>query len=688
MALGSIVIDLLMRTGAFETDSKKAEQRLKEMKKTAVDVGTVIGTAIAGGVTVATAAIVSWTREITELSEQTRILSGLSGTTSTMFQEWAIGAQTVGIEQDKLADILKDVQDKVGDFIQTGGGPLADFFEQIAPKIGLTAEQLARMSGPDALQAYVSALESANISQSEMTFYMEAIASDSSKLIPLLADGGREMREWGEAAREAGAVMSDDMIAALRESQKEIDKLALAYRGTKIEVVQGVTPAIQDFTDLLNDSDTREGLSTLAGGLVTIATKALEAATAIGKLVGRYTEFLSNRGFTPVDDDSTVEELEARRARVQDAMRRAQDYPSVFGADTADRLQNELRQINGLLNAGKPQPAGQYLNLPEYLGGAAPSDFSVVPFSAVDYSRPTSGGGRDADDAAKTSQRTAAKLELTEAEKQYQEVMEVNAEIDRMAAQYQTDLVIAAGERAVAEEEVARQREESYQRLLSDMQFERELLGMTNEERERALALRAAGVDLTEEMRDAILAEADALSQDREQAALLTDVKNGLSDMFVDFISGAKSAQEAFGDFADMLFERALQFVADKAIQAMFDAFSGGGSGGSGGGGGGGWIDTAMELFGSWFGGARAGGGPMDPYRAYLVGEKGPELVVPRAASTVVPAVQTAAMLAGGGSGVSQTNHFHYAAPYDARTEQQVAARIAFETDRAQRRNR
>ena len=52
-----------------------------------------------------------------------------------VFQGMAAGAQTVGIEQEKLADILKDVNDRVGDFLTTGGGPMADFFESIAPKV-------------------------------------------------------------------------------------------------------------------------------------------------------------------------------------------------------------------------------------------------------------------------------------------------------------------------------------------------------------------------------------------------------------------------------------------------------------------------------------------------------------------------------------------------------------------------
>jgi hypothetical protein len=86
-----------------------------------------------------------------------------------------------------MSDILKDVNDRIGDFMQTGGGPMADFFENIAPKVGVTAEQFARLSGPEALQLYVDSLEKAGLSQQEMTFYLEAMASDTTALIPLLA---------------------------------------------------------------------------------------------------------------------------------------------------------------------------------------------------------------------------------------------------------------------------------------------------------------------------------------------------------------------------------------------------------------------------------------------------------------------------------------------------------------------
>jgi lambda family phage tail tape measure protein len=69
----------------------------------------------------------------------------------------------------------------------------------------------------------------------------------------------------------------------------------------------------------------------------------------------------------------------------------------------------------------------------------------------------------------------------------------------------------------------------------------------------------------------------------------------------------------------------------------------GGGSGGGGGllslfgGGGGGGLFSGLAKIGSMFAGFLAGGGPADHGSAYVVGEKGPELFVPKTSGTIVP---------------------------------------------------
>jgi uncharacterized membrane protein YphA (DoxX/SURF4 family) len=154
----------------------------------------------------------------TEISNLARV----SNTTTEQFQRNAAAARTVGIEQDKLADIYKDMNDRVGDFLTTGAGPMADFFENIGPKVGVTADEFARLSGPEAMQLYVDSLEKAGASQQEMTFYLEALAGDASALIPLLQNGGAEMIRLGDAAQQAGAIMDNEAIASSKEFAEQM----------------------------------------------------------------------------------------------------------------------------------------------------------------------------------------------------------------------------------------------------------------------------------------------------------------------------------------------------------------------------------------------------------------------------------------------------------------------------------
>lgn len=189
-----------LETTKFERGIDRARKKLNSsVKSMLTSLGPLIG--FVGFSAMANGAL-NLAREITNLSR-------VANTSGEEFQKLAFAAKTVGVEQEKLADIYKDTGDKIGDFLQTGAGPMADFFENIAPKIGVTADMFRDLSGPDALQLYYSSIEKANLSQAEMTFYMEAIASDATLLIPLLKDGGKGFEELGKQAEAAGLIMGD-----------------------------------------------------------------------------------------------------------------------------------------------------------------------------------------------------------------------------------------------------------------------------------------------------------------------------------------------------------------------------------------------------------------------------------------------------------------------------------------------
>jgi hypothetical protein len=122
---------------------------------------------------------------------------------------------------------------------------MADFFENIAPRVGVTADQFARLSGPEALQLYVDSLERAGVSQQEMTFYLEAMASDATRLIPLLQNGGAEMTRLGAQAQALGAVLDADAIAAMRRSELALVSIGQVFTGVRNRIAVALALSLE-----------------------------------------------------------------------------------------------------------------------------------------------------------------------------------------------------------------------------------------------------------------------------------------------------------------------------------------------------------------------------------------------------------------------------------------------------------
>jgi hypothetical protein len=145
---------------------------------------------------------------------------------------------------DKTADIIKDVNDKIGDFLATGAGPMADFFENIAPQVGVTADEFKNLSGTDALALYVRSLEEANVNQAEMTFYMEALASDATALVPLLSDNATEMKRLGDEAAASGRILDNEMVASARETEIALSQMAGEIKGNLSRALLNLAPLL------------------------------------------------------------------------------------------------------------------------------------------------------------------------------------------------------------------------------------------------------------------------------------------------------------------------------------------------------------------------------------------------------------------------------------------------------------
>lgn len=246
----------MARNGDIEFTITGDDSGLQRTIKTSLKQIETVGKAAAGGVATIGAASAALTALVVASGNQAREmenLSRLAQMNSQDFQAMAYATEQYGINAENLADISKDVSDKLGDFIATGGGEFADFFTSIAPKVGLAATELQKLSGPDVLVAVKKAMDDANVSAEEQVFYLESIGNDTTKLIPLLEDGGRALKEEAERAKELGVAINSVDQQNLLDVQESAHELKGAFAGIKNEVAAELAPTVKDAMDGMSE---------------------------------------------------------------------------------------------------------------------------------------------------------------------------------------------------------------------------------------------------------------------------------------------------------------------------------------------------------------------------------------------------------------------------------------------------
>lgn len=125
----------------------------------------------------------------------------------------------------------------------------------------------------------------------------------------------------------------------------------------------------------------------------------------------------------------------------------------------------------------------------------------------------------------------------------------------------------------------------------------------------------------------------EAYGEAGEQAKFWQGIQDDFKNGLLDAIVAGEGLSEVFDNLAKSIARAALE-------SALFNTGPWGASGGGGG--------LLGGLLGGIFGGFRADGGPVSAGRAYVVGERGPELFAPGLSGTIIPADRLTSTAAGG----------------------------------------
>lgn len=663
-SLGTLTLDIVAKTAGFvqgmdkaQRESSKWKRQVKKDLDTIANTFKVAGAAAAAGLALMVRDTLSTAREIQNLSK-------VANTSTDSFQRISFAAQRYGVEQEKVADILKDTSDKVGDFLQTGGGPLADFFENIAPHVGVTAEEFRNLSGDQALGLYVSSLEKANLSQNEMTFFMEAIASDATLLLPLLKDNAKELGRLSEQADNFNAVISETELDQLNEIQKNIDEVGAAFDGLKKDVVLGALPAIEQLTDFLSDPQTIENATTLANAITTAFTFALNVISEVTAQASQLGEDIARIvGGSDIDDkvrqyQGNLKEI----ARLQDLVNNGDD-------NFLDRIRLENIQEE---NAALKPLVELYQDLADGREAAANIETKIP-----ETSTPATGQGENKsisksqrkilEEQEKAAQRLLdvynnTSLALREQLSLYEDTSEAaqirfeieNGGLQGITASQQQQLI------ALAEQVDARnEAKEAAENLLA---VEQELLDPVERleaaHRRRLLIIEAAGLseqktfELSEKSAKKLADELESLADKTKDAMTFMEtlseeaaknIHNNLVDFFIDPL---ENGLDDIGDSFAKLVQRIAVEQATLDLQNFLGGYSENNQG------------SFLGSVAGFFAGAFDSGGIIPAGKIGLVGERGPEFV--SGPATVTSRVTTERAMGG------MSFNFNISAPSEA----------------------
>jgi hypothetical protein len=178
------------------------------------------------------------------------------------------------------------------------------------------------------------------------------------------------------------------------------------------------------------------------------------------------------------------------------------------------------------------------------------------------------------------------------------------------------------------------------QQLQQRLKLEQDLLGKTEAQRRVIQALGVNWRNYDESAVAALIATAEQLDNTNrkiaEQQSIADTIKDSMGDAFMSMVDGTKTVEDAFKDMARSIIKQLYDVLVVQRLVGSFNATSKTGSGIVG--------AIGSALF-------RESGGSMMANRPYIVGERGPELVIPGRSATVSNADLTRKAM-GGSDGV------------------------------------
>jgi hypothetical protein len=703
-ALVAVADDLRVGMEGVAGDIPGVSAGLRAIGPAGVIAAGALGIAAAGAMALARGAIEAGKRAADLVDETQKIGIGVEA-----FQELKFAADESGVAVENVGPALDGLNSSIG-AIKSGLNDVRKI--KAFEALGISAEQVR---GFDSLEAALPVIADglANVQDhAERVKIAEALGIR--ELLPVMEQGSDGLARMATRARELGVVLDKDLVENADKANREIEiatmRMGAAFERLKLASLPQIRAIIGGLENLI------ESAANAVTQLNRVTERHQRVAAETGTFMGRRVAPSARRELQerhgralpgtsasdPQNKSFTTDQAKAILPAVHEARALFKSGPAgavAFDADAdaalaAQARTERLRAEVDLADDAKARARASRALLAEQL---AQEEAEIAARHEV------SAGVRD---QALAAARITAQVQAREIDEREQSELAAlvtarhramaDEDRDRQAhAERSADLIADAEDadlRATRDRVQTRQESLAVELAILDLAFRRqraEIEAADASEDAKAIALAALGrarQASEQNLRDAhqtgMQRYRDELTRqganiDDELNDIAADGLRATEDALAGLITGTKDWGDAFSDvasgiIADLARIAARQWIMLPLMQAL--GLGGGGGGGSGGGGGfnlGGFMSSFLTPgggFGGGFGGSsgaglakRATGGAVAAGRPYLIGEFGPEIMMPGVGGTVMP--HNALSRLGGGAGPGMQVHIHNAPP-------------------------
>ena len=292
--LGTLTIDLIAKTGGFVSGLNQAERASAKWSKQVQEDSAKAGAALAGigaaavtaGLAVGAAGFQLLKSTSKQITETDRWAKSLRISTQELLA-WQFAAEKAGVSGDQMADIFKDIGDKIGDAVLNKSGEAVDALNAL----GLSAEKLSKVSPDKQLLAIGESLSKIG-TNAEKTTILESLGNDLSKLLPLFDNNNQKLKQFIDLAKDYGVAPDPSSIDDLVKVNQLFEDMEAQVAGLKMEIAAGLakvdlTPlqnSLDKLHDVLTDPVVLQGISDLVSEVAQLAGWLVKAAAGAGQL--------------------------------------------------------------------------------------------------------------------------------------------------------------------------------------------------------------------------------------------------------------------------------------------------------------------------------------------------------------------------------------------------------------------